>query len=65
MGTDGAPGNAGIFDIIEALNWVKNHIHNFGGDSREVTIAGGSAGSGIVTILLLAPQAKGLYHEDF
>lgn len=39
-------------------------IPSFGGDPKEVTIAGGSADSAIVTILLLAPQAKGLYLKD-
>lgn len=53
------PGNAGIFDQIEALRWVQKHIEYFGGDPTQVTIAGESAGSASVSLLLLAPQAKG------
>ena len=57
------PGNAGIFDQIEALRWVQKHIKSFGGYAGLVTIAGESAGSASVSILLLAEQAKGLFHR--
>ncbi len=57
-------GRCATFAIIKALNLIKKHTPNFAGDPKEETIAGGSAGSIIVTILLLAPQAKGLYHKD-
>ena len=56
---DTFPGNAGIFDQIEALRWVNKHIRSFGGDPNRITIAGQSAGSASVSLLLLAPQAKG------
>ena len=59
MDTDEIPGNAGIFDQIEALRWVQKYITSFGGDPEKVTIAGESAGSASVSLLLLAPQAKG------
>jgi len=59
--TDEVPGNAGIFDQIEALRWVNKNIRAFGGDPNQVTIAGESAGSASVTLLMLAPQAKGLF----
>ena len=61
--TDEVPGNAGIFDQIEALRWVQKHMKSFGGDAGLVTIAGESAGSASVSILLLAEQAKGLFHR--
>ncbi len=61
--TEEVPGNAGIFDQIEALRWVQKHIKYFGGDANLVTIAGESAGSASVSILLLAPQAQGLFHH--
>ena len=59
--TDDVPGNAGIFDQIEALRWVNRHIQSFGGDPAHVVIAGESAGSASVSLLLLAPQARGLF----
>ncbi len=57
--TDDVPGNAGIFDQVEALRWVNKYVEYFGGDPNEITIAGESAGSASVSLLLLAPQARG------
>lgn len=36
--------NAAIHDMLFALQWVQKHIHLFGGDPSQVTIAGESAG---------------------
>jgi para-nitrobenzyl esterase len=58
-----ASGNYGILDLIAALKWVKNNIAEFGGDPENVTIAGESAGSGCVNILMASPLAKGLFHR--
>ena len=59
--TDDVPGNAGIFDQIEALRWVNKYVEYFGGDPNEITIAGESAGSASVSLLLQAPQARGFF----
>ena len=55
--------NFGTLDIIEALEWVKFNIYRFGGDPNNVTIFGESAGGHNVLSLLVAPQAKGLFHK--
>ena len=60
LDTDEVPGNAGIFDQIEGLRWTKKFIKFFGGDPDCVTIVGESAGSASVSLLLLAPQARGV-----
>ena len=56
-------GNFAILDMIESLRWVQTNIHAFGGDPANVTIFGESAGGRNVFSLLLAPQAKGLFHR--
>ena len=64
MNTDEIPGNAGLFDQIEGLRWVKKNIKYFGGDPNCVTIVGESAGSASVALLLLAPQAQGKVNQN-
>ena len=58
-----ASSNFGTLDIIKALEWVNNNIERFGGDKENITIFGESAGGHNVLSLLVAPQAKGLFHK--
>ena len=55
--------NAGMLDIVAALEWVRDNIANFGGDPKNVTIFGQSGGAGKVSTLLAMPPAKGLFHR--
>src|SRR5579883_1777472 len=55
--------NAGMLDIVAALQWVRDNIANFGGDPNNVTIFGQSGGAGKVSTLLAMPSAKGLFHR--
>jgi para-nitrobenzyl esterase len=55
--------NAGILDVVQALEWVRDNIANFGGDPSSVTIFGQSGGAGKVSTLLAMPSAKGLFHR--
>jgi len=56
-------GNAGILDLVLALEWVREHAARFGGDPANVTIFGQSGGGGKVSALLAMPAAKGLFHK--
>jgi para-nitrobenzyl esterase len=55
--------NAGMLDCIQALEWVRDNIANFGGDPKNVTIFGQSGGGGKVSTLMGMPGAKGLFHR--
>ncbi|MFW9880337.1 MAG: carboxylesterase/lipase family protein, partial [Candidatus Thorarchaeota archaeon] len=57
------PGNIDMLDQITALKWIKNNIEYFGGDPKNVTIFGESAGGQSVCILMSMPKAKGLFHK--
>ena len=56
-----ASGNYGFLDQIEALKWIQKNIAEFGGDPKNVTIAGQSAGSFSVNALVASPLARGLF----
>jgi para-nitrobenzyl esterase len=58
-----ASGNAGMLDIVAALEWVRDNIAQFGGDAGNVMIFGESGGGAKVSTLLAMPAAKGLFHR--
>jgi para-nitrobenzyl esterase len=56
-------GTYGIQDLVAGLQWVRANVAAFGGDPRDVTIFGHSAGSGAVSFLAASPLAKGLFQK--
>jgi para-nitrobenzyl esterase len=56
-------GNYGYMDQVAALKWIQKNIGQFGGDPKNVTIFGFSAGGVSVHSLVTIPSARGLFHK--
>ncbi|OBW42846.1 Para-nitrobenzyl esterase [Chryseobacterium sp. MOF25P] len=60
-GNEKKPANLGLFDLIEALKWIKNNITSFGGDSENITLFGQSSGGDLIAHLLLSEGIENLF----
>ncbi len=56
-------GSYAFMDQIAALKWVQQNIAEFGGDPKNVTIFGFSAGGVSIHSLLTIPAAQGLFQK--
>ncbi len=58
-----ASGNVGQLDLIQALQWVREHADAFGGDRNNITLFGQSGGGAKIATLMAMPAAAGLFHR--
>ncbi|KAH8673455.1 carboxylesterase [Xylariales sp. PMI_506] len=56
-----ASGNWGLQDQIAVLHWTNENIQNFGGNPKQITLGGQSAGSGVSLAMVYSPLATGLF----
>ncbi|KAG8178531.1 hypothetical protein JTE90_027841 [Oedothorax gibbosus] len=62
-GTDDAPGNAGLHDILTAMKWVHSNIASFGGDPDNIVLFGQGAGAIAANFFLTVPSALPLFNK--
>ncbi|XP_073821173.1 juvenile hormone esterase [Musca autumnalis] len=62
-GTKEAPGNLGLKDQVALLRWVKLLISRFGGDPNSITLLGYGAGAMSITLHMVSPMSKNLFHK--
>ncbi|XP_026726289.1 cholinesterase 1-like [Trichoplusia ni] len=63
LGTEDVPGNAGMKDQVALLRWVQQNIASYGGNPDDVTLAGYSAGSAAVDLVMLSKSSEGLFNK--
>ena len=56
-------GNFGLDDQLQAIRWVRKHIHEFGGDGSNITLVGQSAGAISIQYLCLNHDNEGLFNK--
>ena len=56
-------GNYGLQDQLAAIDWVRNNIAAFGGDPKNLTIFGQSAGGMSVVAMLASPLTAGKFQR--
>ncbi|KOC67061.1 Venom carboxylesterase-6 [Habropoda laboriosa] len=59
-----ATGNAGLKDQNLVLRWVQRNIAAFGGDPKQVTLFGESAGGTSVSFHALSKKSRGLFQRS-
>lgn len=60
---DHRSGNYGQLDQLAALDWVQKNIARFGGNPRQVTVAGQSSGSEDICNLMASPLSAGIFQR--
>ena len=56
-------GNYTLLDISKSLDWIRDNINSFGGDYKNITASGFSAGGRDVMAMLISPIFKGQFQK--
>ena len=62
-GGEEAPGNMGLWDQVRAFEWTRDNIQNFGGNPKDITLYGVSAGSISISAHIVSPIARNLFSK--
>ncbi|CAG0895150.1 unnamed protein product, partial [Cyprideis torosa] len=57
------PGNAGLYDQLMAMTFIKDNIAKFGGNPNNITLFGESAGAVSISFHLLSPLSRDLFNQ--
>ena len=63
LDSENVPGNAGMFDQLMAIQWVRDNIAQFGGNPEEITLMGQEAGAVSVGLHLVSPLSRDLFSQ--
>jgi para-nitrobenzyl esterase len=58
-----AVANFGLWDLVAALQWIRDNIQQFGGDPDRVTLFGESSGAEDILALMMAEPSRDLFHR--
>ena len=56
-------GNYGLLDQLQALEWTRRNISQFGGNPNRLTVMGHSAGAFDICLLMASPLAMGMFQQ--
>jgi para-nitrobenzyl esterase len=62
-GNEERPANLGLFDIMEALKWIRKNIRSFGGNPANITLFGQSSGGDAIAHLMISEGTDGLFQR--